>query len=68
MIKFPLKRTLQTIHDIKENVDKQLMVLPTEDSDCSTTSRKDVEKCVKSQGQYFEVDRCAIASSLLLQY
>jgi len=57
-LKLPLKGTrFQTANEIKENATRQLMAIPKKDfSDCFEKWKERWDKCVRSQGQYFEGD------------
>ena len=57
-LKSPLKwRRFQTAEEIKENATRQLMAMPKKDfADCLEKWKELWDKCVRSQGQYFEGD------------
>jgi hypothetical protein len=57
-LKLPLKgRRFQTANEIKENATRQLMAIPKKGfSDCFEKWKKRWDKCVRSQGEYFEED------------
>jgi len=54
----PLKgRRFQTANEIKENATRQLMAIPKKDfSDYFEKWKERWDKCVRSQGEYFEGD------------
>jgi hypothetical protein len=57
-LKMPLNgRRFQTANEIKKNATRQLMAIPKKEfSDCFEKWKERWDKCVRSQGEYFEGD------------